>query len=145
MLRIAWVGIYLEAAVDDCGRSVDFDFSASPARRQERFAGLCRNVSDRSIERGMHEFGVVFVQHFLAQDFLIMGFALKRGLEEEKLDGHESRQKQGFEDCDTGPRVVEWSGQKHPVYQDMSRREESEERQVNGLGVPYGEFPDVIL
>ena len=27
----------------------------------------------------------------------------------------------------------------------MSRREEGEERQVNGLGVPDGQFPDIIL
>ena len=66
---------------------------------------MCCNFTNRAVERRMYKFGVIFVQDLL-RDYRRV-FALLREIccEKVRLNRQESREKDGFEDCDARPWV----------------------------------------
>lgn len=146
MASIAWVGVDAEALVDVGVRGVNIDFSCSCARRTGTgLACLNADVSNWTVHVWMDELGVVLVHDFFMYQGRIFCLLGEESLEQEQLNAQKGGEKDGGDKGDRGTRVGRGGGKEQPVDEDMARREQGEELEIERLGVPNTDLPHIVM
>ena len=146
MAGVAWIGIDAEASVNDDMRGRYFNLSCScvASRTGARLARLTSDISDGAVHGRMNKLSVVLIHDFSVYQGRVFCLLREELFEQEQLDAEQSCEKDGGDDGDGRTRVCSRARQKEPVDKDMARREEGEQFEIEGLGVPDADLPHIV-
>lgn len=93
----------------------------------------------------MDKLGVVLVHDFFVNQGRIFCLLDEEFLEEQQLHAQQSSEEYGGDEGDGWTRISGARGEEQPVDEDVARREESEEFEVERLGVPDADLPYIVV